>query len=327
MAAGSSTAASTADAVVIGSGAFGASTAYHLAKRGFKVALVDQHALGSQTSPRAAGLTSKADTMPTMARLRHEACEAFERFETEMGRTVDFHRSGSLRAAYTDAAVERVRIAQETARICGIEARVDRRRGGGAAGAPLQAGRGALDPARAERRLGGPGEGRDRLRHPRGRAGRAPAPLHARAGPAERGRPRHRRHDPARGDPRAGGGGRGRRLGRARGRGRRHPAPAGSRAPSALHHRADRRRGAAPAHRAAGRGQRVRALRAGRPALRRLRGRPARARARGPAAGLPDRRARAGPGRAARAGERGGRRTSRPCATPRSRCTGAARPP
>ena len=124
MAAGSPTAASTADAVVIGSGAFGASTAYHLAKRGFKVALVDQHALGSQTSPRAAGLTSKADTMPTMARLRHEACEAFERFEAEMGRTVDFHRSGSLRAAYTDAAVERVRIARETARTCGIEARV-----------------------------------------------------------------------------------------------------------------------------------------------------------------------------------------------------------
>jgi 4-methylaminobutanoate oxidase (formaldehyde-forming) len=116
--------ASTADAVVIGSGAFGASTAYHLTKRGLKVALVDQHALGSQTSPRAAGLTSKADPMPTMARLRHEACEAFERFESEMGRTVSFHRSGSLRAAYTDAAVERVRVARETAGACGIEARV-----------------------------------------------------------------------------------------------------------------------------------------------------------------------------------------------------------
>jgi glycine/D-amino acid oxidase-like deaminating enzyme len=88
------TSASTADAVVIGSGAFGSSTAYHLTRRGLKVALVDQHALGSQTSPRAAGLTSKADTMTTMARLRHEACEALERFESEMGRSVDFHRSG-----------------------------------------------------------------------------------------------------------------------------------------------------------------------------------------------------------------------------------------
>jgi glycine/D-amino acid oxidase-like deaminating enzyme len=117
-------ATNSADAIVIGAGAFGASTAYHLARRGLKTALVDQHALGSQTSPRAAGLTSKADTMPTMARLRHEACEAFERFESQMGRTVDFHRSGSLRAAYTDAAVERVRIAQATADSLGIEARL-----------------------------------------------------------------------------------------------------------------------------------------------------------------------------------------------------------
>lgn len=116
--------ASTTDAVVIGSGAFGSSTAYHLARRGLRVTLVDQHALGSQTSPRAAGLTSKADTMATMARLRHEACEALERFEAEMGRSVDFHRSGSLRAAYTDAGVERVRIARETAQGLGIEARL-----------------------------------------------------------------------------------------------------------------------------------------------------------------------------------------------------------
>ena len=45
--------------VVIGSGGFGASTAYHLARRGARdVVLLDRHAIGSQTSPRAAGLTS-----------------------------------------------------------------------------------------------------------------------------------------------------------------------------------------------------------------------------------------------------------------------------
>src|SRR5262250_1161734 len=88
-------------AIVIGSGAFGASTAYHLARRGAQVTLVDQHALGSQTSPRAAGLTSKADATPVLAQLRHEACDAFERFESDMGQGVDFHRSGSLKAAYT----------------------------------------------------------------------------------------------------------------------------------------------------------------------------------------------------------------------------------
>src|SRR6266540_1488406 len=112
----------TAAAVVIGSGAFGASTAYHLARRGVDVVLVDQHALGSQTSPRAAGLTSKADATPVLARLRHEACLAFERFETEMGRGVDFHRSGSLKAAYTEAGEARLRAGLETARALGIEA-------------------------------------------------------------------------------------------------------------------------------------------------------------------------------------------------------------
>ena len=100
----------------------GASTAYHLARRGADVVLVDQHALGSQTSPRAAGLTSKADATPVLARLRHEACLAFERFETEMGRGVDFHRSGSLKAAYTEAGEARLRAGLETARALGIEA-------------------------------------------------------------------------------------------------------------------------------------------------------------------------------------------------------------
>ena len=112
----------TAAVVVIGAGAFGASTAYHLARRGADVILVDQHALGSQTSPRAAGLTSKADAMPVMARLRHEACLFFESFEREMGRSVDYHRSGSLKAAYTEAGESHLRAGLGTARALGIEA-------------------------------------------------------------------------------------------------------------------------------------------------------------------------------------------------------------
>jgi 4-methylaminobutanoate oxidase (formaldehyde-forming) len=88
------------------------------------VTLVDQHALGSQTSPRAAGLTSKADATPVLAQLRHEACDAFERFESEMGQGVDFHRSGSLKAAYTEAGEAHLHEALENARAFGIEARV-----------------------------------------------------------------------------------------------------------------------------------------------------------------------------------------------------------
>src|SRR5262245_4494804 len=114
----------TAGVVVIGSGAFGSATAYHLARRGADVVLLDQHALASQTSPRAAGLTSKADNMPVMARLRDEACEALARFEDEMGRSVGFHRSGSLKAAYTDAGEARLHEGLDTAHALGIEARL-----------------------------------------------------------------------------------------------------------------------------------------------------------------------------------------------------------
>ena len=111
-------------AIVIGSGAFGASTAYHLARRGCDVVLIDQHDIGSQTSARAAGLTSKTASKPVMAALRHEACEAFERFEAEMGRSVDFHRSGSMKAAYTEAGEARLRTDLAIAQALGIEARL-----------------------------------------------------------------------------------------------------------------------------------------------------------------------------------------------------------
>jgi 4-methylaminobutanoate oxidase (formaldehyde-forming) len=114
----------TADAVGVGSGAFGAATACHLARRGVDVVLVDQHALGSQTSPRAAGLTSQAASLPVMARLRREACEAFERFEAETGRPAGFHRSGSLKAAYTEAGAARIRADLDIAGSLGIETRL-----------------------------------------------------------------------------------------------------------------------------------------------------------------------------------------------------------
>lgn len=113
----------SAGVIVIGAGAFGASTAYHLARRGADVVLVDQHAIGSQTSARAAGLTSKTASTPVMAALRHEACEAFERFESDLGRSIDFHRSGSLKAAYTEAGEARLHADFAVARELGIEAR------------------------------------------------------------------------------------------------------------------------------------------------------------------------------------------------------------
>ncbi len=44
-----------AEVVVIGAGAFGASTTFHLAQMGKQVVLIDRFEPVSQTSPRAAG--------------------------------------------------------------------------------------------------------------------------------------------------------------------------------------------------------------------------------------------------------------------------------
>ena len=50
---------SRANVVVVGSGGLGAAAAYYPAKRGgLTVALLDKHDIGSQTSPRAAGMVS-----------------------------------------------------------------------------------------------------------------------------------------------------------------------------------------------------------------------------------------------------------------------------
>ena len=50
---------------------------------------------GSQTSPRAAGLTNtKAASTEIMARLTDEATETLAHFERETGIGLDFHRSG-----------------------------------------------------------------------------------------------------------------------------------------------------------------------------------------------------------------------------------------
>ena len=90
-----------AECVVIGSGALGASVAFHLARGGRQVALVDKHALGSQTSPRAAGLTSQARGTDLMTTLAKRAVRKIEAFERETGEPLVFHQSGALKIART----------------------------------------------------------------------------------------------------------------------------------------------------------------------------------------------------------------------------------
>src|SRR5262245_62266802 len=92
----------SADVVVSGSGAFGASAAYHLARRGARVAVLERTRLASQTSPRAAGLTSQVRATPALTRLAQRAVVKLAAFTDETGQPLRFTQSGALKIARTE---------------------------------------------------------------------------------------------------------------------------------------------------------------------------------------------------------------------------------
>jgi glycine/D-amino acid oxidase-like deaminating enzyme len=124
----------SADVVVIGSGAFGASAAYHLARRGARVAVLERAALAAQTSPRAAGLSSQVRATPALTRLAQRAVAKLAAFADETGQPLRFTQSGALKIARTERDAEQ--LAREVAR-------------GRAAGVPIE----LISVAEARRRL------------------------------------------------------------------------------------------------------------------------------------------------------------------------------
>ncbi|WP_168788773.1 NAD(P)/FAD-dependent oxidoreductase [Paraburkholderia aromaticivorans] len=92
--------AESADVIVIGSGGLGAATAYYLAKRGtHRVALLERHEIGSQTSPRAAGMVSCLRKNDLMINLITLAASKIRRFSADTGQPLDWVQSGSLKVA------------------------------------------------------------------------------------------------------------------------------------------------------------------------------------------------------------------------------------
>ena len=87
------------DVVVIGAGALGASTAFHVAKAGLSVALLDKAELASQSSPRAAGLSGQLRSDPTMTRIAARGVQKIVDFQAETGEPMIFYQPGSLKVA------------------------------------------------------------------------------------------------------------------------------------------------------------------------------------------------------------------------------------
>lgn len=97
-----------ADVVVIGAGAFGASVAYHLARRGQRVVLVDAHEPVTQTSPRAAGLTQQIRSDPFMTDLAMRSVRQITRLTEESGVSLVYHQHGSIKLALTEGFAEQI---------------------------------------------------------------------------------------------------------------------------------------------------------------------------------------------------------------------------
>lgn len=111
-----------ADAVVVGAGAFGLSTAYHLAKLGAgSVVLLDQYEPGTQVSARAAGLFKLVQTSEVMTRLAKLSVEIVTSFEQESGVPMPHVRSGSLLVARAPQHASMLDAEAEDARGWGIE--------------------------------------------------------------------------------------------------------------------------------------------------------------------------------------------------------------
>jgi sarcosine oxidase subunit beta len=101
--------AETADAVVIGGGILGVSTAYYLCQQGFgKVALLEKHTLASGSTGKSAAVVRSFYSNEVCVKLAKRAVDVFEHFNEELGEDVGFKRIGYMVITDQPTTVDRV---------------------------------------------------------------------------------------------------------------------------------------------------------------------------------------------------------------------------
>ena len=109
------------DAVVVGSGALGSSTAYHLAREGKSVALLDRGQVAQETSPRAAGMGMQLQADDLISPIARLGIEKLVGFEQETGVPLKVNQSGSVKVARSKADEAQIHDEVERAKRTGIE--------------------------------------------------------------------------------------------------------------------------------------------------------------------------------------------------------------
>ncbi|MFN4204438.1 MAG: FAD-dependent oxidoreductase, partial [Tabrizicola sp.] len=112
---------SASKVVVIGGGIVGCSTAYHLARMGVEVVLLERKKLTSGTTFHAAGLVGQLRTSANVTQLLGYSVELYKRLEAETGQATGWKMNGGLRLACNQERWTEVRRQATTAHSFGLE--------------------------------------------------------------------------------------------------------------------------------------------------------------------------------------------------------------
>ncbi len=110
-----------ARAVVVGGGIVGCSTAYHLAKMGWEVLLLERHKLSGGSTWHAAGLVGQLRSQAGVTQLLGHSVALYDRLERETGLATGWKMNGGLRLACTAPRLIELKRQATTARSFGLE--------------------------------------------------------------------------------------------------------------------------------------------------------------------------------------------------------------
>ncbi|MFG1344261.1 FAD-dependent oxidoreductase [Xanthobacter autotrophicus DSM 431] len=111
-----------AQVVIVGGGIIGTSTAYHLAKLGWKdTVLIERHKLTSGSTFHAAGLVGQLRSNANITQLLGESVKIYQTLEQETGLATGWKMNGGLRLACTEERWTEVKRQATTARSFGLD--------------------------------------------------------------------------------------------------------------------------------------------------------------------------------------------------------------
>ncbi len=114
-----------ASVVVIGGGIIGASSLYHLAKKGLGDAvLLERKKLGSGTTWHAAGIVGQLRESSAQTELSKYTVQLFKELETETGQATGYKQNGTINLALSDVRMEQLLRSHDHARRMKIETRM-----------------------------------------------------------------------------------------------------------------------------------------------------------------------------------------------------------